>query len=178
MRKITVLIFIVGFTFHSYGQNLLNQQFEASKGKWEVPLKKYTSVFDNEILKRCPAYSFDSTLRILTDTAYEVKALYSGNVILVFETDSLKYCVVVKYGNYSLAYFPITKLSVKLNDAIKEGEPIGILATDLDDNYNLEIILSYKEKDLCAKKWINWKSKTKTIEACATTSEYVYQKSN
>ncbi len=178
MRKITLLIFIVGFAFHSYGQNLLNQQFEASRGKWEVPLKKYTSVFDN---KRNERYSGDpsaSPLTIITDSSYVVNALHAGEVILIAEIETLIFVVVVKYGDYYIAYNPLKKLTVKKGDQIYAGDTIGLLSPDIDSNFNLDIYLSFKLKDLCAKNWINWNPKTKTIEACATTSEYVYQKSN
>ncbi len=178
MRKITLLIFIGGCISDSYGQKTLNKIFEASRGKWEIPIKKYTAIFHNEKKKRYTANQFDSTLTILTDSTYEVKALHAGEVVLAAEIETLIFVVVVKYGDYYIAYNPLKKLTVKKGDQIYAGDTIGLLSQGIDSNFNLDIYLSFKLKDLCAKNWINWKPKTKTIEACATTSEYVYQKSN
>lgn len=182
MRKITLLILIVGCVSDSYGQRTLNKIFEASKGKWEIPVRKYTKLSDNFLTvnkstSTC-AGLLDSMLVITTDSAYYVKALHNGEVLMALEIDTLVFIVLVKFGDYCIVYNPLKKLSVKQGDQINAGDTIGLLSPDLDGNFNLEIHLSFKGKDLCAKNWINWKPKTKTIEACATTSEYVYQKSN
>ncbi len=47
MRKTTLVIFIIACMFQLYGQNILNQQFEASKGKWEIPTARYTKLSEN-----------------------------------------------------------------------------------------------------------------------------------
>ena len=38
---------------------------------------------------------------------------------------------------------------------------IDSLAKDLDDNFNLAIRVSFKQKELCAKNWISWDSANK-----------------
>lgn len=157
MQKLILIIFAILITSICYGQKTANEIFEASKGKWELPVKKYKEVFDNEEMNHYPAYQFDSTLRILTDSAYEVKALHAGEVVLATEIDSLKFIVLVKFGDYYVSYNPLQSLSVKNGDKIDTDKVIGILAKDLDDNFNLEISLHFKEKELCAKDWINWK---------------------
>jgi hypothetical protein len=70
---------------------------------------------------------------------------------------------LVKFGDYYVSYNPLQNLSVKKGDKISEGKVIGMLAKDLDDNLNLDIGLYFKEKELCAKKWINWNSKNENL---------------
>jgi hypothetical protein len=161
MQKLMPIIFTFLFTNFSFGQKSENEIFEASKGKWEMPIKIFYKMFDNEEMKRRTAYQFDSTLRILTDSAYDVKAVHKGEIILVHKDDSLRQLVLVKFGNYYVSYYPLQNLSVNKGNYIGSGQIIGSLSKDLDDNFNLEIHLSKKYDELCAKNWINWKTKPK-----------------
>jgi hypothetical protein len=75
MQKIILaVVSILLFTNTSFGQKSDNEIFEASKGKWEMPIKRYSEIFDNEIMKHSTAYQFDSIIRIFTDSAYSIKA--------------------------------------------------------------------------------------------------------
>lgn len=164
MKKLILIIFTFIFTTISFGQRMENEIFKASKGKWEMPIPKYIKLSNNNCKAHssCATYCSgqnDSLLVITTDSAYGVKALHKGEVIMVYEIDSLKFIVLVKFGNYYVSYNPLQNLSVRKGDKISAGKVIGTLANDLDDNFNLEIGLSFKEKELCAKNWINWKIK-------------------
>jgi hypothetical protein len=158
MKKLMLVFFSILFVNISFGQKTENEIFEATKGKWEVPIKKYTSVFNNEEMKNYAAYQFDSTLRIITDSAYEVKALQYGEVILINEVDSSKYCVLLKCGNYFTSYYPLKKPSLKYRDVITKGATVGVLAKGFENKFILEIGLQFKEKELSARNWINWNS--------------------
>jgi hypothetical protein len=158
MRKLTVVFFIILFTNFSFGQKSENKIFEASKGKWEMPIKYYSKIFDNEEMKHYFAHQFDSTLRIITDSCYQIKSVHSGKIIMVYEVDSSKFAITVKFGNYYLTYSLLQNLCVKKGDYITASTIIGSLAKDFDE-FNLEIGLHFKEKELSAKNWINWHSK-------------------
>jgi hypothetical protein len=165
MQKLTLIIFTFLFTTISFGQKMENKNFEASKGKWEVSVPSIIRLSDN--YKRHAYYPAtcsgmnDSILVITTDSAYVVKTLHAGEVILATEIDSLKFIVLIKFGDYYVSYNPLQNLFVKKGDKISAGKVIGMLAKDFDDNFNLEIGLSFKEKELCAKNWINWKKSKK-----------------
>ncbi len=165
MQKLKLIIFTFFIVTISFGQESENKVFEASKGKWEVPLPKIIKLSNNncKVHSACATYCCgqnDSILVITTDSAYDVKALHKGEVIMVYEIDSLKYIVLVKFGNYYLSYNPLQNVKIKIGDKINAGKSIGILAKDLDYNFNLDIGLSFKENELCAKNWINWKTKS------------------
>ena len=157
LQKLVIIIFPLLFTSISFGQKKENKIFEASKGRWATPIKNYKKIYDNEQMKRSTACSFDSSLRIITDSAYKVYSVHKGLVVLLTALDSLKYLVLVKFGDYYVSYFPLLNPIVKKGDMINAGKEIGMLAKDLDDKFILEIGLSFKLKDLCAKNWINWK---------------------
>jgi hypothetical protein len=167
MQKLILIIFTLLFVNFSFGQKKENEIFEASKGKWEIPVPSIIKLSDN--YKRCEYYSNtcngmnDSILVITTDSDYAIKTLHAGEVILATEIDSLKFIVLVKFGDYYVSYNPLQNLSVKKGDKISEGKVIGMLAKDLDDNLNLDIGLYFKENELCAKKWINWNSKNENL---------------
>jgi hypothetical protein len=155
MQKLILIIFTFLFTIISFGQRRENEIFEASKGKWKIPIKKYSKLFDNEEMNHYPAYQFDSTLRIFTDSAYEVKALHKGKVILVSEIDSNSFILMVKFGNYFLTYASIEEVFVEKDEEINENQLIGKVGKNLDGIYELDIYLAKKEKELCAKNWID-----------------------
>jgi hypothetical protein len=156
MQKLALIILTLLITNISYGQKNENEIFEASKGKWKIPIKKYSSIFDNEEMNHYPAYQFDSTLRIFTDSAYELKALHKGKVILVSEIDSNSFILMVKFGNYFLTYASIEEVFVEKDEEINENQLIGRVGKNLDGIYELNIYLAKKEKELCAKNWIHW----------------------
>jgi hypothetical protein len=153
MQKLTLIIFTFLFTTISFGQKRENKIFKSSKGSWEIPLNYKTfSVLENPNNRR-----IDLGLILLADSAYEVKALHSGKIILATKIDINSFVMTVKYGNYFISYFPLDKLLFKKEDEIKAGDIIGRVAKDMDNLYSLELRLSKGEKDLPIKNWINWK---------------------
>ena len=145
------------------------QLFEKSKGKWSLPLPKYLKIFDNQILKRSTANMFDSTLRIITDSAYQVKAVYEGRIIAIIEVEH-EYSIVTKFGDYFLAYSNLTKPNLKQGELVRTGQTLGRLVKHrAERTYTLEIILSKGEEQLSAEKWIDWKAAYKMN--CVKTKE-------
>jgi hypothetical protein len=93
MLKLKLIIFTFLFVNFSFGQKSENKIFEASKGKWEIPVPSIIKLSDN--YKRYEYYSNtcngmnDSILVITTDSDYAIKTLHAGEVILATEIDSL-----------------------------------------------------------------------------------------
>ncbi len=164
MLKITLIILSLLFTNISFGQKRENEIFKASKGGWEMPIKKYINLTDNYTKRKyytstCSGQN-DSLLIITTDSAYLVKSLHKGKVILVSQIDSNSFILTVKFGDYFLTYVSLGKVFVKNNDEINAGDIIGKIGKNLDNIYELDIFLSKRDKYLCAKNWIIW-SETK-----------------
>lgn len=148
---------------NAFSQEAENKIFEASKGKMEIPVIMYNAILKNKIYGSCLTNHFGSRLIIVSDSSYEVNALHSGKVVLVEEIDTLKFLTIVKYGDYYISYYYLENIKVKKGNQINAGQVIGTLARDLDNNYSLEIMLNFKEKELCVRNWIDWNSKKRDI---------------
>jgi hypothetical protein len=164
MRKLTAVFFTILFSNISFGQKSENKIFEASKGKWEIPIRKYINLSNNncKAFSACATYCWgqnDSLLVVTTDSAYDVKSLHKGKVILVSEIDSSSFIVIVKFGDYYLSYTSLEEVFVKKDEVINEGQKIGRIGKNLDGIYEFDIYFWKKNRELCAKNWINWHSK-------------------
>ena len=156
MKSTIVIYCLLLSSLFSFGQKDSSKVFESSKGKWLLPLPKYLKIYDNENLKHFTANQFDSTLRIITDSSYEVKAVHDGIIVSVIEIEG-EYSIVTKFGNYFLAYGRLTKPELREGEYLKAGQPLGHLAKNwTEENFTLEILLSKGDKQLSSEKWINW----------------------
>jgi hypothetical protein len=159
MKKLILIIFTLLFTTISFSQKRENKIFEASKGKWEIPIKKYIQIEYYKTLEHICDAHVDSTLKIFADSAYDVKAMHQGKVTLISTVDSLQFFLLLKFGDYFIVYNSLDKIYVKQNEEIRKGQLIGKIGKDLDGIFNLEISLQKRHKDICPKNWINWKTK-------------------
>ena len=156
MHRLLILYILIIVSQLSFGQTDSTKLFEKSKGKWPLPIPKYLKIYDNENLKHFTANQFDSTLRIITDSSYQVKAVHEGTVTAVIEVEG-EYTVLTNFGNYFIAYSRLTKPNLVQGEFIKVGQQLGqIIKNWTEDNYTLEIALSKGTKQLSAEKWIDW----------------------
>ena len=156
MKFSIITYLLLTSSLFSLGQNDSSKVFESSKGKWQLPLPRYLKIYDNEELKHFAANQFDSTLRIITDSSYQVKAVHDGRIFSIIEIEG-EYSILTKFGSYFLAYSRLTKPSLKEGEFVKAGQSLGNLVKNwTEENYTLEIMLSKDDKQLSAEKWIIW----------------------
>lgn len=156
MKHLLITYIFIVLTQSSFGQIDSTMLFEKSKGKWPLPIPKYLKIYDNENLKHCAANLFDSTLRIITDSSYQVKAVHDGTVSAVIEIEG-EYTVLTNFGNYFIAYSRLTKPNLIKGEFIKVGQQLGQLLKDwTEENYTLEILLAKGAKQLSAATWFAW----------------------
>ena len=99
---------------------------------------------------------FDSTLRLITDSAFEVKAVHDGIVIAVYDLTDY-YAVVTKFGNYSIVYSGLNKPVCRKGDTIRAGQSFASLMCDHDEGNNwLELKLIKNGRELSAASWFDW----------------------
>ncbi len=145
-----ILILVSQLSFAQIDSTII---FERSKGKWPLPIPKYLKIYDNENLKYFAANQFDSTLRIITDSSYQVKAVHDGTVTAIIEVEG-EYTVLTKFGNYFIAYSRLSKPNLIQGEFIQVGQPLGrIIKNRTEENYTLEIMLSIGTKQLSAATW-------------------------
>ena len=156
MNRLLITYILLVVSQMSFGQMDSTKVFERSKGKWPLPIPKYLKIYDNENLKHFTANQFDSALRIITDSSYQVKAVHDGAVTAVIEVEC-EYTVLTNFGNYFIAYSRLTKPNLVQGEFIKAGQQLGKLIKNwTEENYTLEIILSKGTKQLSAVTWFAW----------------------
>jgi hypothetical protein len=156
MRHFLLLLFLEMTCNLLYSQIDSVKLFESTKGKWPLPVQKYSSIYNNELLKNSHYGRFDSTLRITTDSSYQIFALHEGKVSRLLKLDE-RFLIVTKFGKYLIAYNNVTKPNISQGDFIKAGHRLGELSKDsVDENYTLEIYLFKGKIELSARKWIAW----------------------
>jgi hypothetical protein len=155
MKQGLILNMLLILSTNVFAQKSVNKQFEASKGKWSSPLKHISLVEDNEKRKHAPVNMFDSTLRLITDSAYNVFAVHDAKVVGVFEVNG-EYTVVSKYGDYFISYQRLSKPSFSEGAILKAGQCIASLVNRTESQYSLELTLTIESKELDAKTWFNW----------------------
>jgi len=85
-------------------------------------------------------------LTIETDSNRIVRSVQPGQVAIVtFIGDA--YAVIVRNNDYFITYSGLKSTLHKKGDYIKAGQEIGILAGDNDSFYELELFLSYGDKE-------------------------------
>jgi hypothetical protein len=156
MKHLLITYFLIIPSLLSFGQMDSTKLFESSKGKWPLPIPRYLKIYDNENRKHFTINQFDSILRIITDSSYQVKAVHDGIVTAVIEVDG-EYTVHTNFGNYFITYSRLTKPNLINGEFIKAGQQLGQLIKDwTEDNYTLEIMLSKGTKQLSTEKWFAW----------------------
>jgi hypothetical protein len=156
MKYLLTTCLLIILSLSVFGQIDSTKLFESSKGKWPIPVPRYLEIYDNENLKHFTSNQFDSTLRIVTDSSYQVRAVHDGAVIAIIEVES-EYTVLAKFGNYFISYGRLKKPNLVKGAYIRAGQQLGELIKDCaGDNYTLEILLAKGEKQLNAQKWIDW----------------------
>jgi hypothetical protein len=157
MLKLILIIFTFLFTTISVGQKKENELFEASKGKWEVPIEYYSKTNSKSFFEPT-LYKYFS---FITDSAYIVKSVFKGKVVLIREIDSLSLIVVVKFGSYYTIYNQLQNVFVSLDDFINTNQIIGQVGKNIDNEYELVLMLRKNDKEINPNDWINWKTKSK-----------------
>lgn len=153
MNRLLITYILILVSQLSFAQIDSTRIFERSKGKWLLPIPKYLKIYDNENLKHFAANQFDSTLRIITDSSYQVKAVHDGTVTAIIEVEG-EYTVLTKFGNCFIAYSRLSKPNLVQGEFIQVGQPLGrIIKNWTEENYTLEIMLSKGTKHLSAATW-------------------------
>jgi len=156
MHRLLILCILIIVSQLSFGQTDSTKLFEKSKGKWPLPIPKYLKIYDNENLKHFTSNQFDSTLRIITDSSYQVKAIHDGTVKEIIEIKG-EYTVLTNFGNYFIAYSRLTKPDLIQGEFIKVGQQLGqVIKNRTEENYTLEIMLTKGTKQLSASTWFAW----------------------
>jgi hypothetical protein len=157
MKSVSLFIILLFVTISCFSQKSLNRLFESSKGKWQLPLKRILFVADNEKLKHMTVNMFDSTLRLITDSAYNVYSVHDAEVTAIFEVGG-EYSVITKSGDYFISYQRLSQPSFVKGEVLEAGQFIATLVNRADSQFSLELSLTKQGNELDISKWFNWQN--------------------
>jgi murein DD-endopeptidase MepM/ murein hydrolase activator NlpD len=130
-----------------------NRIFAKSKGTFDYPIKKVTR-FENFNHRKsiCDGDINSKRLVFFSDSSYPVNAIFDGIVGKVAIIEGT-YLVIINFGNYSIAYFGLTKPAVSEGNFVRKGQILSYLTKNLDDDFAVEIYLYNQTKEIDPFPW-------------------------
>ncbi len=116
----------------------LTGTFESNKGRLLFPVSgKYKIVrpFGRHKHPDLPYVVTDNSgIDIEAEPGGQARAIFDGKVSAIFHQPGYNTIVMIRHGNYLTIYANITDLLVKNGDELQQGQPIGKIYADPDDN--------------------------------------------
>lgn len=91
---------------------------------------------------------------ITTKQSEDVKAVYDGQIVAVFNLPGMHTAVLVKHGNYYTVYANLSGTKVQKGENVKQGENLGNVAVDEDGISNLHFEVWQGNKKLNPEIWL------------------------
>ncbi|GAA4842800.1 murein hydrolase activator EnvC family protein [Algivirga pacifica] len=84
----------------------------------------------------------------------KIKAVWNGEVFAITRIPDLNYVVMVLHGEYITVYANLSKVEVKMWDAIKKGDILGKVAQGTEGAYHLSFQIWHQQKKLDPELWL------------------------
>mgnify|MGYP002363510728 FL=1 len=149
----TIISFLLMSSNFAFGQDS-TYIFDMSKGTWDCPLQKYSSVqkAKNSISKKdC------KTILFTADSSCGVNALFDGLIISLGSVNDI-YSVITKFGDYYIIYSGLSKPDLKKGDFIFKGQKVADLLKNDFGKFKLAISIKRGDKYFDPYKWFRNKS--------------------
>ena len=144
---------VILFAGSLFGQSHTNDIIEKSKGSWELPIPRYIEIEDNKYRVRQYSYnSTDSSWRFISDSCYDVKAVFAGEVIEQFEIEG-SLAILTKFGDYFLLYSNLSNSTVKKGETIVAGRVLGKMRKEVDGQIYLDFYILKGNKMIGPQSW-------------------------
>ena len=136
----------------------LSGNFEHNKGKlpWPVENALVKIHFGPYKIPGMDVIGNNPGLTLATDPNAEVKAVYEGEVLSVFNVEGNR-SVMVRHGQYFTVYANLASVVVSKNDKITAGQMIGVADNTSDGKGEIEFILMKEKINMDPAKWIKKK---------------------
>jgi hypothetical protein len=129
-----------------YGQMDSNRVLEKSKGTWRIPIDGVKEIGIPDL--KGPGLSiacFPGGIYFSTNKNSDVYSVASGTVEAVICIGDIQ-GIIIKYGDYYVCYSGLSICYVKKNDKVIADRKIGSLIPYSDNDYRLEVYLSFGTK--------------------------------
>ena len=118
----------------------LSNSFRESRGSlpWPVSNGQVTNKFGRQPHPMASDLFIDNSgVDIQTPNNSQVKSVYNGEVVRVFEMPTYQNCVMVKHGDYFSVYSYLKSVNVREGMSIQAGQALGVSGYDETHGYSL-----------------------------------------
>lgn len=119
---------------------ILSNSFQATRGSmpWPVSNGVVTSKFGRQPHPADPELFIDNNgIDIKTHTNADVKSIYKGKVVRIFDMPTYQTCVMVKHGDFFTVYSHLKSISVSEGSDVHAGQALGKSSYDEGHGYSL-----------------------------------------
>ncbi len=169
--KALLIIALISFLISnsSFCQIDSNKIFISSKGYWQYPIDKIKRIEKYEdYSKKLDNYIAGKSITFISDENSQVRATHEGRIVLVSSYDQL-FIVVIKFGDYYIAYSNLTNPEVKKGDWITRGKAIGRMCKNEIGEFECDLALNLKEKELDPASWFKKAAHNIVLALCGQT---------
>jgi murein hydrolase activator len=133
----------------------LGNSFEGSRGRLpfpvdngivSIPFGKYTIPGTNIIGNQ-------EFITISSPVGTSVKACFDGEVVSVFDVGGMS-AVTVRHGKYFTTYSNLSSINVSKGQAVKTGQSVGRVGSNLDGDGQIDFILTRENQFLNPSSWL------------------------
>lgn len=126
--------------FQKSPEGILSNSFQASRGAmpWPVSSGNITSRFGRQPHPADPSIFIENNgVDIKTPDNMDVKSIYRGTVVRIFEMPTYQTCMMVKHGEYFTVYSYLKATNVKVGESIEARQSIGKCGYSDQHGYSL-----------------------------------------
>lgn len=126
--------------FQKSPEGILSSSFQASRGSmpWPVSSGTITSRFGRQPHAADPSIFVENNgVDIKTPDNADVKSIYRGTVVRIFEMPTYQTCMMIKHGEYFTVYSYLKSTNVKVGDLVDARQSIGRCGYSDQHGYSL-----------------------------------------
>lgn len=133
----------------------LGNSFESSKGRLPFPVDNgYVSInFGSYVIPGTNIKGNQDFITIASPSGTSVKACFEGEVVSVFDVGG-NTAVMIKHGKYFTTYSNMSSTNVSKGQAVKTGQVIGRVGTNLDGDGEINFVLARENQMINPAPWL------------------------
>lgn len=137
---------------------IISADFEKNKGKlpWPVENANVKIHFGIYSIEGQPVKGNNPGLTIETNEGGQVKAVFDGEVVYIFDVDGTT-TVMVRHGKYFTTYGNLASAAVSKGQKVTVGQRIGKVSNNNDGNGELEFLIMQENHEVNPEAWLRRK---------------------
>ena len=152
--RTTIILTCLFVSITSYSQTKQDSSliFEKSKGLLKQPLTNFIKVPQLKVAEK-DKHLLGKTVTYITQRADSVKSIFEGKIVSIEEVGGA-YLVMTQYGDYSIAYYGLSKPALKKGSNLKRNQFISTLSKTSFGQYFLTVQFYYNNSEVDPNDWL------------------------